>query len=57
MSLIDSSATELMQLLQSGEVSAVESTQAFLDQIQQYDSQVRSFLSVAGDSALESTLR
>ena len=53
MSLIDSSATDLLQLLNSGEITAVELTQAFFDQITQHDARVRSFLSVATQSALE----
>lgn len=51
--LIDSSATDLLKRLNSGEMTAVELTQAYLDQIGQHDSRVRSFLSVGTASALE----
>ncbi len=53
MSLIDSPATELLQLLKSAEVTAVEVTQAYLDQIARYDGRVKSFLSVGSERALE----
>src|ERR1700740_1868698 len=45
-------AVELSAALASGEVSAVEVTQAHLDQIAAVDDKVRAFLHVAGDDAL-----
>ncbi|GAA3595561.1 Asp-tRNA(Asn)/Glu-tRNA(Gln) amidotransferase subunit GatA [Kineosporia mesophila] len=45
-------AADLAQLLSSGEVSAVEVTQAHLDRITEVDAGVHSFLHVATESAL-----
>jgi len=53
MSLIERSAAELVELLVQGEASAVEVTQAFLDEIESRDSQVGSFLRVDADAALQ----
>ena len=53
MSLIESSATELLQLLDSGEITSVALTQAFLAQIAAHDSRIQAFLSVGTESALE----
>jgi len=53
MSVTDTSATELLRLLNAGELKAVELTQAYLDQISRHDGRVRSFLNVATDRALE----
>lgn len=50
--LIRSDATELAELLASGEVSSREITQASLDRIDAVDPQVKAFLHVAADSAL-----
>ena len=46
------SLSELSAMLQSGEVSSVELTQHFLQRIEQHDSQLNSFITVA-DNALE----
>ncbi|PHS12451.1 MAG: Asp-tRNA(Asn)/Glu-tRNA(Gln) amidotransferase GatCAB subunit A [Blastopirellula sp.] len=53
MSLIQLTATDLLKKLSAGEVTSVEVTQAFLDQIESADKQVGAFLSVTKDSALE----
>lgn len=50
--LIKKTASELIDLLQSGGVSSVEITQAHLDQIAKVDSQIHSFLVVNAQSAL-----
>lgn len=50
--LIKKNASELLGLLQSGEVSSVEITQAHLDQIAKVDSEIHSFLVVTEESAL-----
>ncbi len=52
MSLLDASATQLLQQLAAAEITAVEVTQAYLDQITRHDATVRSFLSVPADEAL-----
>jgi len=52
MSLIHRTATELLDLLGSREISSVELTQAFLDQITACDAQVRAFLRVDDSRAL-----
>ncbi|MEX2359236.1 MAG: amidase, partial [Pirellulaceae bacterium] len=52
MSLIESTATRLLEQLQSGEVTAVELATTFLDRIQAHDAQVGAFLKVTRDSAL-----
>jgi len=54
MSLTSKSATELAALQKTGQVSAVEVTRAFLDQIQQHDSRIKAFLEVDEAGALES---
>ncbi|MGN6300872.1 MAG: Asp-tRNA(Asn)/Glu-tRNA(Gln) amidotransferase subunit GatA, partial [Angustibacter sp.] len=46
------SAAELAQVLQSGEVSALEATQAHLDRIRAVDGAVHAFLHVADEQAL-----
>jgi aspartyl-tRNA(Asn)/glutamyl-tRNA(Gln) amidotransferase subunit A len=53
MSLIDRSAVELLADLEAGQVSSVEVTRAFLAQIERHDPQVRAFLRVDADAALE----
>jgi len=50
--LIKKTASELIELMHSGEVSSVEITQAHLDQISKVDSQIHSFLVVNAESAL-----
>ena len=52
MSLIDRTATELLNQLSTGEISSVEVTQAYLDQIERVDRSVRAFLSTSPDAAL-----
>ena len=52
MSLLDSSAVELLGLLAQGEVSAVGVTQAYLDRIAACDQQIGAFLRVDADAAL-----
>jgi aspartyl-tRNA(Asn)/glutamyl-tRNA(Gln) amidotransferase subunit A len=54
MSLLRSTAAELVQSLQSKKVSSVEVTTAYLDQIQQHDGQIQAFLQVDRDAALAS---
>jgi aspartyl-tRNA(Asn)/glutamyl-tRNA(Gln) amidotransferase subunit A len=53
MSLIEKTATELLEQLESGGVTSVEVTSAFLDQIEAHDDQVGAYLRVDRDSALE----
>lgn len=53
MSLISKSAVEQVQLLQSGQLSAVELAQAYLDQIETHDAEIQAFLHVDRDSALQ----
>ena len=52
MSHVERSASELVGLLESGDVSAVELTQGFLDKIAAQDEQVGAFLRVDTDAAL-----
>ncbi len=52
MSLIDLSATQLLSQLESSEVTAVEVTRAFLDQIERHDAEVGAFLRVDSQAAL-----
>ncbi len=52
MSLIDHSATELLAQLKAGEVTSVEVTRAFLDQIERHDEAVKAFLRVVPEEAL-----
>ncbi|MDZ4820047.1 MAG: Asp-tRNA(Asn)/Glu-tRNA(Gln) amidotransferase subunit GatA [Planctomycetota bacterium] len=52
MSLLQKSATELLPLLKSGEVTAIELTQTYLKQIERHDSRVYAFLRVDGQQAL-----
>ena len=53
MALTDLTATALLDLLQSGELSSVELTEACLDQIERYDGRVQAFLSVDAEGALQ----
>lgn len=52
MSLIYKNASELVSMLQAGEVTSVEVTQAFLDRIAEVNGLVNSFLHVSAESAL-----
>jgi aspartyl-tRNA(Asn)/glutamyl-tRNA(Gln) amidotransferase subunit A len=52
MSLVDLTAAELLGQLNSGRVTSVEITRAFLDRIAQCDGQVRAFLRVDREGAL-----
>jgi len=52
MSLIESTATELLAQMQSGELTSVEVTQAFLDRIERHDEMVGAFLRVDAEGAL-----
>lgn len=52
MSLTEQSATELLQLLNKRELSAVELTQSYLDRITTIDQQIGAFLHVDAESAL-----
>ncbi len=52
MSLIHSTATDLLKGLETGEFTSVEVTQEFLTQIEKYDGAVRSFLRVDREDAL-----
>jgi aspartyl-tRNA(Asn)/glutamyl-tRNA(Gln) amidotransferase subunit A len=53
MSLIDLTATELLQELEAGRVTSAEVTQAFLDEINRVDDRVQAFLRVDRQRALE----
>ncbi len=53
MSLIESTATDLLADLQSGKFTSVELTRTYLDQIAEYDPTVRAFLLVDRNAALE----
>jgi aspartyl-tRNA(Asn)/glutamyl-tRNA(Gln) amidotransferase subunit A len=52
MSLLDSTATELLARLNSGELTSVEVTKSYLDQIQRFDAKVGAFLRVDAEAAL-----
>ncbi len=52
MSRIEQTANELLQLLNQGEISAVELTQNYLDRIAVADRQIGAFLRVDADAAL-----
>ena len=45
MSLINKTATELLKLLSSGEITSVELTQSYFDQINKFDAKVGAYLS------------
>lgn len=53
MNLAALSAVDLLTKLQSGEVSAVQLTQACVEQIQRHDQRIGSFVDVAADAALD----
>jgi len=52
MSIVDRSACEMLELLGSGEISAVELTRTYLNRIATHDEQVGAFLSVDPEQAL-----
>ena len=52
MSLVETSATEQLERLRQGDITAVELTQAYLDRIAKIDAKVGAFLRVEGQSAL-----
>ena len=52
MTLVDLSATEILNQLHSGQVTSVEVTEAFLSQIERHDQRVLAFLRVDRDAAL-----
>lgn len=52
MSLIHSTATDLLRGLETGEFTSVEVTRAYLEQIERYDGAIRSFLRVDPEDAL-----
>ena len=52
MALIDQTATELLAQLVSGDVTSVEVTRAFLEQIRRCDDAVKAFLRVDAEAAL-----
>jgi aspartyl-tRNA(Asn)/glutamyl-tRNA(Gln) amidotransferase subunit A len=51
--IINKSATEMAQLLNSGEITSVELTNLHLDRIKEVDDKVKAFLYVDHDGALE----
>jgi aspartyl-tRNA(Asn)/glutamyl-tRNA(Gln) amidotransferase subunit A len=53
MALTDLTAKALLDLLRSGEVSSVELTRAYLDQIAAHDSQIQAFVRIDADGALQ----
>jgi aspartyl-tRNA(Asn)/glutamyl-tRNA(Gln) amidotransferase subunit A len=53
MSLVRGSATELLAQLNAGELTSVELTQAYLDQIKAHDGDVKAFLRVDATAALD----
>jgi len=53
MSLVDFTATELLERLNRGETTSVELTEAFLNRIERHDGSVRAFLRVNGQAALD----
>ena len=46
------SATELAVLIQAGEVSPAEATEAYLDRIAEVDGKLNSYITVTGEAAL-----
>ncbi|MEQ8791962.1 MAG: Asp-tRNA(Asn)/Glu-tRNA(Gln) amidotransferase subunit GatA [Pirellulaceae bacterium] len=52
MSLTERTAVELLAVLGSGDISAVEVTQTFLERIEQHDRRIGAFLRVSTDAAL-----
>jgi aspartyl-tRNA(Asn)/glutamyl-tRNA(Gln) amidotransferase subunit A len=52
-SLTDLTISEALAKLRSGDITSVALTEAHLNQIEQYDAQIRAFLTVTRDAALE----
>lgn len=52
MSLLSQRAVDLLRLLENGELTSVELTRAYLDQIERHDRDVRAFIRVEPDRAL-----
>ena len=52
-SLTDLTITEALAKMRTGEISSVELTQAHIDQIEKYEPQVKAFLTVTAESALQ----
>ena len=52
MSVLESTATELLAELTAGNVTATELTQAYLGQIEKHDGAIGAFLNVDADRAL-----
>src|SRR6478752_6680362 len=52
MSLLSQRAVDLLRLLENGELTSVELTRAYLDQIQRHDRDVKAFIRVEPDRAL-----
>src|SRR4051794_8849992 len=52
MSLLSQRAVELLRLLESGELTSVELTRAYLDQIERHDREVKAFIRVEPERAL-----
>jgi len=50
--LTDLSISAALEKLRAGDITSVELTQAHLDQIEQYDSQIRAYITVTHDEAL-----
>ena len=57
MSIIQKSATEQLALLQSGEITSVELTQAYLERINAVDTSVGAFLRVESETALAQAVK
>ena len=52
MSLVETSATEQLERLRQGDITAVELTQAYLDRIAKIDAKVGAYLRVESETAL-----
>ena len=57
MTLTDLTLTEALDKLQSGEIKAVELTQAYLDRIERIDPKIDAYLTVTGELALQQAAR
>ena len=51
--LTDLSISQALEKLRAGDITSVKLTQAHLDQIEQYDEQVKAFITVTAEQALE----
>lgn len=51
--LTDLTISAALEKLRAGEITSVELTQAHLDKIEQYDEQIKAFITVTAESALE----